>query len=131
MINSNIIIYVAPAYVWGFTYQMKALLDRQSSLVKFNESPIIYLLKGKITALLTSCAGSNEHNSDLIKEIFSRKMSYLQCKVDFFKSWWYKEDITHISFLHMDSVEYICKKYGFEFKNTDFKSKIILKNIFQ
>jgi multimeric flavodoxin WrbA len=79
--RSDLIVYASPVYVWGFTAQLKALLDRQCSLVKYGDTGTVHLLKGKRTALLVTCAGSEEKNVDLIREIFTREMEYLQCSV--------------------------------------------------
>jgi multimeric flavodoxin WrbA len=81
LINSDLIVYASPVYVWGFTAQLKTLLDRQCSLVKYMEGGGEQLLDGKWAALLTTCAGSGESNADLIQQIFQREMDYLGCTV--------------------------------------------------
>jgi multimeric flavodoxin WrbA len=82
IMQSDIIIYASPVYVWDFTSQMKALLDRHYCLVKWKniESPIS-LLKNKNSILLATCGGDVKNNADLIKEVFRREMDYLQCNL--------------------------------------------------
>lgn len=82
IIESDIVVYASPVYVWDFSAQLKALIDRHYCLVKWKErADIIHLLDGKRTVLLTTCGGSAEKNADLIQEIFSREMDYLHCQI--------------------------------------------------
>ena len=78
----DLIVYASPVYVWDFSAQLKALIDRHYCLVKWKNRDITkYLLEGKHTALLSTCGGSGEKNADLIIEIFSREMNYLHCQM--------------------------------------------------
>ena len=80
IINSDLIIYSTPVYVWDFTSQMKALIDRHYCLVKFkNLNKPIYLLENRHTALLATCGGDIIDNTDLIREVYKREMNYLHC----------------------------------------------------
>lgn len=82
IITADLIVYASPVYVWDFSAQLKALIDRHYCLVKWkNRENTHYLLEGKRTALLSTCGGSAEKNADLIKEIFSREMNYLHCQI--------------------------------------------------
>ena len=82
ILHADLIVYASPVYVWGFTAQMKALLDRHCCMVKWQDgAKVRALLAGKPTALLTTCGGSAEENADLIEEIFRREMAYLECRV--------------------------------------------------
>ena len=82
IINSDLVIYASPVYVWDFTAQMKSLLDRQCCFVKWeNKKNPVSLLKEKKVMLLATCGGDAESNADLIKEIFKREMEYLQCNI--------------------------------------------------
>jgi multimeric flavodoxin WrbA len=82
MMDSDLIIYATPLYVWDFSSQMKTLIDRQYCLVKWNGSEFTnHLLEGKKSALLVTCAGSEEENADLIKIIYSRAMEYAKISV--------------------------------------------------
>ena len=82
VINSDIVVYASPIYVWDFSSQLKALIDRHCCLVKWKKrTNAKYLLEGKQTVLLATCGGSAESNGDLIQEVFSREMDYLHCQV--------------------------------------------------
>lgn len=80
-IAADVIIYATPLYVWSFSAQMKALLNRQYCLVKWNATESSSLFEGKRTALLVTCGGTEENDADLIKETFDRAMAYAHCEV--------------------------------------------------
>jgi len=82
LMDSDLIVYTTPVYVWGFSAQMKALMDRHYSLVKWADGQVVKaLLKGKRTALLVTCGDTEENNADLVLEAFDREMDYLGCTV--------------------------------------------------
>jgi multimeric flavodoxin WrbA len=77
MIASDAIVYATPLYTYGFTSQMKALVDRQNCLVTGYGGPeYTPLLGGKRIALLVTCGGPVEENADLIQEAFDRESEY-------------------------------------------------------
>ena len=82
LIKSDVIVYSTPLYVWSFSAQMKALIDRHYCLVKWKNGEIAgALLQGKRAALLVTCGDPIENNADLIPVIFDRQMKYLKCEV--------------------------------------------------
>ena len=82
MMGADAVIYASPLYAWGFSSQMKALIDRHFCLVTGYGSPDYKsLLEGKRTALLVTCAGPVENNADLIQESFDRLSNYGQCNI--------------------------------------------------
>jgi multimeric flavodoxin WrbA len=82
VLHADLVVYASPVYVWGFTAQMKALLDRHVCMVKWQDgAKARALLAGKPAALLTTCGGGAEENADLIEQIFRREMAYLECPV--------------------------------------------------
>jgi multimeric flavodoxin WrbA len=82
MITSDAVIYASPLYGWDFTSQMKPLLDRHFCLATGFGSPNhISLLEGKRTALLVTCGGPVEKNTDLIQKLFARMNKYTKCHV--------------------------------------------------
>ena len=82
IIASDAVIYATPLYTYGFTAQMKALIDRQYCLVTGYGSPeYTSLLKDKRTALLVTCGGPVEGNADLIQEAFDREGQYQQWNI--------------------------------------------------
>jgi len=81
MISADAIVYGTPLYWWGFTAQLKTLIDRQYCLIKNDETPEYKsFLKGKREALLVTCADLIEDNADLIPVMFERKCSYTASK---------------------------------------------------
>jgi len=78
MIASDAVIYATPLYTYGFTAQMKALIDRQNCLVTGSGPEYTSLLKGKRSALLVTCGGPIEQNADLIQIVFDREGQYQQ-----------------------------------------------------
>jgi multimeric flavodoxin WrbA len=82
MIAADLVVYATPLYCWGFSAQMKALLDRQYCLVTGYDTPDYKsLLAGTYTALLVTCAGEIDNNADLIQVMFDRENDYCQCDV--------------------------------------------------
>lgn len=83
LLAANVIVYATPLYVWSFSAQMKALLDRQYCLVKWNEGnqSAHSLFAGKRTALLVTCGGTVEQDADMIQVTFDRAMAFAGCNV--------------------------------------------------
>ena len=82
MIASDAVVYATPLYTYGFTAQMKALIDRENCLVTGYGSPEYRsLLKGKRSALLVTCGGGIEENADLIQKVFDREGQYQQWSI--------------------------------------------------
>jgi len=79
MMSSDVLIYASPLYCWGFSAQLKALIDRHFCLLKdFGTPPYTSLIADKRTALLVTCAGPVEDNADLIQEVFTRMNDYVK-----------------------------------------------------
>lgn len=77
MMIADAVVYATPLYWWGFTAQIKTLIDRQYCLVKNYDTPEFKsFLKGKREALLVTCADTIENNADLIPVLFQRKCDY-------------------------------------------------------
>jgi multimeric flavodoxin WrbA len=76
LIASDAVVYATPLYTYGFTAQMKALIDRQYCLVTGSGAEYRSLLKGKRSALLVTCGGGIEGNADLIQTVFAREGQY-------------------------------------------------------
>jgi multimeric flavodoxin WrbA len=82
MMEADVIIYATPLYSWGFSAQLKSLIDRHFCLVKDYGTPqYTSLIEDKRTVLLVTCAGPVEDNADLIQEIFTRMNDYLKGSV--------------------------------------------------
>lgn len=82
IISADLVIYASPLYVYGFTSQMKQLLDRQYCLAKFTDAgDQISLVKDKPMALLVTCEGPIQDNADLITTIFQRECDFIQTQM--------------------------------------------------
>ena len=83
MAASDALVYATPLYCWCFPSGMKALIDRQISLVSDFETPEhASLIEGKKSALLVTCEGPVKGNADLIQKLFDRLMNdYLKTEV--------------------------------------------------
>ncbi|MCP4644041.1 MAG: NAD(P)H-dependent oxidoreductase [bacterium] len=82
MIAADIVVLASPLYCWGFSAQLKALLDRSVCLCKnCDEDGPQYLLNGKPMALVATAAGPEEGNMDLIQETFRRLVEYQHARV--------------------------------------------------
>jgi multimeric flavodoxin WrbA len=82
MMSSDVVVYAAPLYCWGFPSQMKAFIDRHFCLATgYGTSDYKSLVEGKHTALLVTCGGPVENNADLIQTVFDRLNDYGQCQV--------------------------------------------------
>lgn len=76
LMEADVIVYASPVYGWGFSAQMKALLDRQYCLTKWDANGTVHsLLAGKRAALLVTCGGGVESDADLILATFDRVMA--------------------------------------------------------
>jgi multimeric flavodoxin WrbA len=82
MMAADKVVYASPLYCWGFSSQMKALIDRHFCLVKGYGTPEYKsFVDGKPMALLVTCAGPVEGNADLIQTLFDRVNDYGKSKV--------------------------------------------------
>ena len=79
IVASDAVLLSSPLFCWGFSSQLKALIDRTFSLVKdLGDKPPILLAKDKRFGLLVTCAGPIEGNADLIVPSFQRVVGYAQ-----------------------------------------------------
>jgi multimeric flavodoxin WrbA len=82
MLAADAVIYSTPLYCWGFSAQMKALIDRHYCLVTgFGTADHRSLLAGKPVALMVTCAGAVEGNADVIQTLFNRLCHYDQARI--------------------------------------------------
>lgn len=79
---ADAVIYSSPLYCWGFSAQMKALIDRHFCLVTGHGTARHHsLIADKPTALLVTCAGPVEGNADVIQTIFDRVCHFGKVRV--------------------------------------------------
>jgi multimeric flavodoxin WrbA len=78
MISSEVTLYASPVYFWGFSAQIKALIDRCYSLVADYHKPgHISLMEGKRIGLLVTGADAYEENAEGMFTAFDRIADFL------------------------------------------------------
>jgi len=70
LLEAELVILASPVFCWGFTSQMKAILDRLYACFKLNENPPRCLLAGKKLALVVSCGGPPNDGADVCERMF-------------------------------------------------------------
>ncbi len=77
MIQADAIVYATSLYCWSFTSQIKPLIDRHFCLVTDYGTPDhASLISDKPAALLVTCKGPIEGNTDAIQGIFGGFCEY-------------------------------------------------------
>ena len=77
MISSEAVLYASPIYFWGFSAQIKALIDRGYSLVtNYHKPGWTSLLEGKRIGLLVTGADPYEENAEGMFTSFDRVVDY-------------------------------------------------------
>jgi multimeric flavodoxin WrbA len=78
MISSDGTLFTSPIYFWGFSAQIKALIDRGFSLVtNYHRPGHTSLMEGKRIGLLVTGAGVYEENAEGLFTAFDRMVAYL------------------------------------------------------
>jgi multimeric flavodoxin WrbA len=73
MVNSQLVVFASPLYFWGFTSQIKAVIDRTYSFyTNYHMPDHASLVKGQRQALLLTGAGSYENNAEGVFDAFRR-----------------------------------------------------------
>ena len=81
MIASDLVLYASPVYFWGFTAQIKALIDRGYSLVtNYHKPDQTSLMAGKRFGLLVTGADAYEENADGMFTAFDRIIDFFMAK---------------------------------------------------
>jgi len=77
MIEAEAVLFATPIYFWGYSAQMKALIDRGYSLVcNYHMPNHTSLVEGQRQALLVTGAGPYENNAEPLFVAFDRIVSY-------------------------------------------------------
>lgn len=77
MMKADVLLYASPLFCWGYSAQIKPLIDRHYCLVKDYPTPQWKsFIEGKRAALLVTCGGPEEGNAELLVEMFRRLMEY-------------------------------------------------------
>ncbi len=81
MISSDAVIFASPIYFWGFSAQIKALIDRGFSLVtNYHEPGHTSLMEGKRIGLLVTGADAYLENAEGMFTAFDRIVDFLLAK---------------------------------------------------
>ncbi len=80
MVESDMVIYASPLYYWGFSAQMKALIDRCHCLYRgvCGSPGHTSFVKDQRQALIVTAADPYENNAELIQTSFQRILVYDQ-----------------------------------------------------
>ncbi|MBC8442263.1 MAG: flavodoxin family protein [Deltaproteobacteria bacterium] len=77
MIDSQLIIFSSPLYFWGFSAQIKAVIDRTYSLyTNYNLPDHASLIDGRRQALIATGAGPYDDNAEGMVAAFGRMQKY-------------------------------------------------------
>jgi len=78
MISSKVVLLASPIYFWGFSAQIKVLIDRCYSLVtNYHKPGHTSLMQGKRIGLLVTGAGAYEENAEGLFTTFDRIVDFL------------------------------------------------------
>ncbi len=78
MISSDAVLFASPVYFWGFSAQIKVLIDRGYSLVaNYHKPGHTSLMEGKRTGLLVTGGGAYEENAEGMFTAFDRIVDFL------------------------------------------------------
>ena len=78
MVSSDVVLYASPIYFWGFSAQIKALIDRCYSLVTDYHKPgHTSLMRGRRIGLLVTGGGAYEDNAEGLFTAFNRIVDFL------------------------------------------------------
>jgi len=78
MISSDVVLFASPIYFWGFSSQIKALIDRGYSLVtNYHKPGHTSLMKGKRIGLLVTGADPYAQNAEGMFTAFDRIVDFL------------------------------------------------------
>lgn len=73
MVNSQLVIFASPLYFWGFTAQIKTVIDRTYSLyTNYHKPDHASLVAGQRQALLVTGGGNFDDNAEGVFAAFSR-----------------------------------------------------------
>lgn len=77
MINSQLVIFSSPLYFWGFSSQIKAVIDRTYGLYANNDQgDHVSLVEGQRQALIATGAGGFDENAEGMVNAFGRMQKY-------------------------------------------------------
>ncbi len=82
IIAADAIVYATPLYWFGFSAQMKPLIDRHVCLLKGIDTPQFKsFLSDRPVALLVTCDGPVKDNTEAIQIVFDKMSEYCNTKI--------------------------------------------------
>ena len=82
IVDADAIVYAAPLYMWGFPSKIHAFMERHLSLVTGYGGPqYVSLLEGKKAALLLTCGGPVEGNTEAVQKVFDSFTTYARSEL--------------------------------------------------
>lgn len=81
VIEADSVIIASPVYFWGFSAQLKTVIDRTYSLYNYYHTPNhISLIENKHLGLLVTGGGSYDKNAELLSIAFNNILGCLKAK---------------------------------------------------
>jgi len=65
ILEADLVILASPVFCWGFTAQIKAVLDRLYATFKFSQDPYVCLMEGQRFALIVTAGGDANDGADV------------------------------------------------------------------
>ncbi len=82
MVATDLVLFAAPVFCWGFPAQIKGLIDRMFCMMDFDgERPGAPRLHDKPMALLLTGGGEETDNADMVIRGFQHLVEYLKGRV--------------------------------------------------
>jgi len=81
LIDADAILIASPLYAWGFSGQLKIMLDHAYSLAKPSPDGTRSLIAGKRMGFLITAAGPVQNNIELLAACFPSFAGFLQCEL--------------------------------------------------
>lgn len=80
MLAADLIVFASPVFCWGFTAQLKAILDRLYATFKFNEDPYVSMLEGKKVALIVTAGGGRDDGAGACGECYEKLFAFARAQ---------------------------------------------------
>lgn len=80
MLSADLIVIASPVFCWGFTAQLKAILDRLYATFKFDEDPYVSMLDGKRVALIVTAGGGRDDGASACEECYQKLFAFARAQ---------------------------------------------------
>jgi multimeric flavodoxin WrbA len=78
VMEADLVILASPVFCWGFTSQLKRVLDRLYACFKFDKTPPRCLLAGKKLALVVTSGGGPNDGADVCERVYDSLIQFGQ-----------------------------------------------------